>query len=69
MLETSEPTGPRGRTKSPIGAAGLNQTLSKFKSIDLNLIHALGNKRQNSQTESMQRSLSANAIPAAVDRN
>ena len=28
----------RGRTKSPIGAAGLNQTLSKFKQLDLNLI-------------------------------
>lgn len=28
----------RGRTKSPINATGLNQTLSKFKSIDLNLI-------------------------------
>ena len=52
----------RGRTKSPIGAAGLNQTLSKFKSIDLNLIQALGNRRQNSQT-GLNRSVSANVLP------
>ena len=49
----------RNRTKSPINAVGFNQTLSKFKSIDLNLIQALGNKKQPSTT-SLQRSTSAN---------
>ena len=52
----------RGRTKSPIGGvAGLNQTLSKFKSIDLNLIQALGNK---GKSPANQRSVSANVLPA-----
>mmetsp|Transcript_5859 Transcript_5859/g.7924 ORF Transcript_5859/g.7924 Transcript_5859/m.7924 type:complete len:159 (+) Transcript_5859:13-489(+) len=54
----------RGRTKSPIGTAGLNQTLSKFKSIDLNLIQALGNKRQNGQSRTdLARSASSNVLP------
>ena len=54
----------RGRTKSPIGAAGLNQTLSKFKQLDLNLIQALGNRRQNSNSRTdLSRSASANMMP------
>ena len=41
------PRGERGR--SPIG--GLNNQLSKFKSIDLNLIQAIGNKNQRSTSQ------------------
>ena len=57
--------GARGRTKSPIGATGLNQTLSKFKSIDLNLIQALGNRKQGSSsgTTPVNRSASTNVLP------
>ena len=58
--------GARGRTKSPIAATGLNQTLSKFKSIDLNLIQALGNRKQSSGSgmTPVNRSASTNVLPS-----
>ena len=52
----------RGRTKSPIGGAALDGTLSKFKSLDLNLIQALGHRGNPKAKPDLQRSTSHNAF-------
>ena len=46
LNQNTEESLDRKRERSPIG--GLNNQLSKFKSIDLNIIQAIGNKNQRS---------------------